>query len=69
MSKQGYKELFEFLNQQIYGASMDDDEAEEHERQKAFNEAKSRELEARAAEEEGDEDKSRSHEGDDVERQ
>jgi len=40
-----------YLNQQIFGVSMDDEEEKELERQKVFNEANRRELEARSTKE------------------
>ena len=65
--------LFRYLNEQVFGVTLDDEDAE-YERQEAFNEAKQRELMARAAKEEdngdktgGDEDKSGSDETGEVE--
>jgi len=56
LSQSEAQALFEYLNGQVFGISMDDDDEEEYERQKAFNEAKAKELEARAAKKKGDGD-------------
>jgi len=56
LSQSEAQALFGYLNEQVFGVSMDDDDEEEFERQKAFNEARAKELEVGDAKKEGDGD-------------
>ena len=63
-SQSRHKALVRYLDEQVFGAVVDDDE-EEYERQKAFSEAKWQELEASGG---SDGDGSEDQEGGDVEK-